>query len=127
MPKYLFTYEVEADNLEAAYDVAQDNLGCFKVEELFDPPPEGQDRISMASGCNPEGKPFVHYVWEGDTRKAQWTPDEARKHAMHLLHCAEAAEHDSCVFGFLVDELKLNRMQVAQVIGELRNFRRSDD
>ena len=126
MPKYLFSYEVEAGNLEDAYEIAQDNLGTFKVEELPDDPPDGRERISMASGCNPEGKPFVHYFWEGDTRKTQWTPEVARQHAMNLLHCAEAAEHDACVFGFLKNELKLDPLQVAQVIGELRNYRRDD-
>jgi len=37
MPCYRFTYEVEADNLATAYNIAADNVGCFDVEELETP------------------------------------------------------------------------------------------
>ena len=46
MPKYRFTYEVEADDLETAYAIAADNLGCFDVEEIepADPPKCGNHK-----------------------------------------------------------------------------------
>ena len=36
MPKFKFTYEVEADDIDQAYEIAGDNLGCFIAEELKD-------------------------------------------------------------------------------------------
>lgn len=35
MSKFRFSYEVEADNIDTAYEIAQDNLSCFNVEEIL--------------------------------------------------------------------------------------------
>lgn len=84
-------------------------------------PDEDDTRITMASGCNIDGKPFVHYHWA--EKKCQFSPEEARQHALALIHCAEAAEHDAAVFKFLQERLESSREQAAAVIGDLRNFR----
>jgi len=85
-----------------------------------------ESRISMASGCNAEGKPFVHYIWDSSQKKCQWTPEEAKQHALCLLQCAEAAEHDASVFGLLTKEMEFNKEDAARFIGNLRNHRRND-
>lgn len=77
--------------------------------------------ISMSSGCNPQGKPFVHYNW-GD-KKCQFSPEEARQHGLALIEVAEAAAHDAAVFNFLRQRLGLEPEQAAGMIGDLRNYR----
>ena len=75
----------------------------------------------MISGCNTEGDPFVRYEW-GDN-KCQFTPEDAREHALHLIHCSEAAESDASVYKFFRERLEASKEQAAHVIGDLRNFR----
>ena len=90
----------------------------YPPEELEE---QDEKTIWMISGCNTDGKPFVHYHW-GD-KKCQFSPEEARQHALHLLHCADAAESDAAVFSFVKKELKLSVEQAAAMIADLRNFR----
>jgi hypothetical protein len=84
-----------------------------------------EEKITMTSGVSPEGKPFVHYLW--DDKKCQWSPDEARQHALHLLAVAEAAEHDSCIFKFFRDKMDLDFAGAATVIADFRNYRSQID
>lgn len=80
-----------------------------------------ENTISMSSGVNPQGKPFVHYSW-GD-QKCQFTPDQARRHGLGLIEVAEAATHDAAVFNFLRKKLDLDQSQAAALIADLRNYR----
>ena len=85
-----------------------------------------EESIVMTSGVNQEGKPFVHYKWEGELRQAQWSPEEAKRHALGLLECAEAAIHDAAVFSMLTKDMELGVEEAAKFIGELRNHRREE-
>lgn len=85
------------------------------------------DRITMASGVNTSGKPFIHYTWVGQVRTTQWTPEEARIHGLALIECAEAAEHDAAVFNMLRSELELEPEQAAAFVAQLRNHRTKRD
>jgi hypothetical protein len=83
------------------------------------------EEIVMMSGVTSKGKPFVTYQWE--KLAAQWSPDEARKHALGLLAVAEAAEHDAITFQFLRDKTGLEIDAAGLMIADLRNYRRSED
>lgn len=79
-----------------------------------------EDFICLHSGVTQE-RGFVHLAWSGN--RAQFTPDEARTHAMRLLEAAEAAESDYMVLRLLRDRIGLDLPRAVQVIGDLRNFR----
>lgn len=85
------------------------------------------ETIFMTSGVNQEGKPFVRYTWQlGEEEKmvCQWTPEEAKQHALGLLKCAEAADHDAAVFSMLINGMEFDLESAAKFIAELRNHRR---
>ena len=78
--------------------------------------------ISMASGVSSKTLDgFVHYSW-GD-QKCQFTPDEARKHALGLLSIAEAAEKDSITTKFFVHEVGIPVEKAASMLQAMRNYR----
>lgn len=85
--------------------------------------------IVMTSGVNVQGKPFVHYTWRDGPedlhpKKTQWSPAEARAHALGLLHAAEAAEHDGAVYDFLREKLNVSDEVASCMLRDMRNFRR---
>lgn len=88
--------------------------------------PEGVGNIfvsSIVSGRTME--PLVEIQW-GD-RKAQVGLEEARNHALHILECAEAAESDAFVFGWLTRDIigtaEDERENFRQIIEEFKRFR----
>lgn len=79
--------------------------------------------LSIVSGRT--FKPLVEIVW-GD-RRIQMDLDEARKHALYIIECAEAAESDAFVFQWLTRDIigtaADDQENFKQVIGEFKNFR----
>lgn len=70
-------------------------------------------------------EPLVLITW-GD-QSGQLSPDEARQHALRILECAEAAESDAFVFGWLTRDIvgtaEDERENWDRIIGEFRKFR----
>lgn len=78
--------------------------------------------MQFTSGCNPEGKPFVHVAW-GD-QKQQLSPDQSRDLGRILFEVAEAAEMDATLFGWVAERFPtLELSQRAQFIADLRRHR----
>lgn len=82
----------------------------------------GDDFILLHNGLNSEGKGFIHLAW-GRELRIQFTPAEARQHALRLLEVAEAAESDAIVYRLLREEIGLDMQKATGVIGHLRQFR----
>jgi hypothetical protein len=82
-----------------------------------------EDFLILHSGVNLHGQGFVHQAWAG--LRAQFTPDQARAHALRLLEAAEAAESDQCVLALLEKDIGLDRNRAVQIIGTLRQYRNS--
>jgi hypothetical protein len=80
------------------------------------------EHIIIHPGLNAEGHGFVHMA-HGRELRAQFTPQEARDHALRLLEIAEAAESDAIVYRMLIDKVGLDRVRAVNVIADLRNFR----
>jgi hypothetical protein len=53
----------------------------------------------------------------------QWTPQDAREHALWLLACAEAAIHDAAMQRWLVLHMNLEPAVAAGAMSDLRRFR----
>ena len=89
-------------------------------EDTNDDDPAGV--IEIASGVSAfTGEGFVTLRWGTDA--AQFTPDAARRHALAILECAEAAESDAAVFAFLRAKLKLEPDVAVHMIAALREHR----
>ena len=67
-------------------------------------------------------KPYVTLRW-GD-EAGQFTPDEARAHAMVILECADAAVSDAFLFGFMTGRIGVGGADAGRVMAEFREFRK---
>ena len=67
------------------------------------------------------GEAVVEFTW-GDKR-AQLTCEEARKHALGVLECAEAAETDAFIVEFFHQELGMERDKAIGILRSFRSFR----
>jgi len=59
MKTFRFTYECEAEDIERAYEIAKDNVGCFDCEEIDDDGPMGLmeiPKIVWPSDVSKKGK-----------------------------------------------------------------------
>jgi len=84
----------------------------------------GDNFITMHSGVNHERQGFVHLAWGRESElRAQFTPAEARQHALSLLECAEAAETDSLLLRLLEEKVGVGLERAFAVIADLRNMR----
>lgn len=77
--------------------------------------------VTEAMVAYPDLEPIVVIRW-GD-RAAQMSPDEAREFGLHFIETAEAAEHDSSVCRYFIEEMKLTPGQTMTVLGSLRVHR----
>ena len=66
-------------------------------------------------------RPFIRVAWGEQT--GQWTPAEARQHALQVLEVAEAAEHDSVVVRWLRERVHVDVDRVGQMLKDLRHYR----
>jgi hypothetical protein len=74
---------------------------------------------SLVSSRTKEG--VVELNW-GD-KKAQFSPEEARKHALKILECADAAETDAFIVDFFVKRLGQKFEQSLRILQDFRAFR----
>lgn len=97
-----------------------------KLRHLLSTQLKSGDTLWMESGVNEHGKPFVQTRW-GD-QAGQLSPAEARQHGLRILECAEAAESDSAVIGFLTaeDGMNLSMDRAAPFLGIMREHRGGD-
>lgn len=68
------------------------------------------------------GEPFVH-VHLHRNAITQWTPDEARSHAMYVLDAAIVARLDQGYLAFLCDAIKLDQDVAIVAVDDLRRHR----
>jgi hypothetical protein len=74
---------------------------------------------SLVSRTTREG--VLEFTW-GENR-AQLSCQEAREHALGILECAEAAESDSFLVHFLMQELGLEFEKAVQIMASFRTYR----
>lgn len=74
---------------------------------------------SLVSRTTGEG--VVEFTW-GD-KQAQLTCEEARKHALGVLECAEAAETDAFIVEFFHQELGMERDKAIGILVSFRGYR----
>lgn len=74
------------------------------------------------SGINLKGEPFVQLFIE-DKIVCQFTPEQAREHAAHVLEAAEAAEQDAFMFKFFGTKVGTDARHAMMLIMEFRKFR----
>jgi len=68
------------------------------------------------------GAPLVELSW-GD-QAAQFTPDEARAHALRVLEVAEAADQDAFLMDFLLHKVGVVEIEKrAMVLNDFRAWR----
>jgi hypothetical protein len=84
-------------------------------------------RIGAVSGYGARTRlPYVDVTFEEQGRpelRYQIAPEEARRVALILLECAEAAEQDANFVRFMSGTVGLELGQVAQVLREFRGLR----
>jgi hypothetical protein len=86
----------------------------------------GEDFIAIHSGVGgPRRNGFVHLAWA--SLRAQFTPAQARAHALRVLEAAEAAESDAAVLKLLEVKIGLDTPRSLGIIADLRNFRDAGD
>ncbi len=67
--------------------------------------------------------PFVQVLVEAADFMAQMSPGEARGLALNLLQCADAAESDAFLIGFLRAKVGVEDEAVAGVLADFRKWR----
>jgi hypothetical protein len=84
-------------------------------------------RIGAVSGYGARTRlPYVDVTFEEQGRpelRYQISPEEARRVALILLECAEAAEQDGNLVRFLTGSVGVGLPQAAQVLREFRGLR----
>lgn len=75
---------------------------------------------TILSARNEQG--YVTLDWSGN--HCQLTPTEARQHALNILECAEAAETDQMLVGWLKKTMKLESLAGrCRALQDMREFR----
>jgi hypothetical protein len=87
----------------------------------------GTVRIGAVSGYGARTRlPYVDVTFEEAGRpelRYQISPEEARRVALILLECAEAADQDANLVRFLTGTVGVDLAQAAQVLQEFRQLR----
>jgi hypothetical protein len=73
-------------------------------------------------GVTGAGKAFLHVDCEGE-EPGQWTPKQAREHAMWVLESVAVADLDSGYLQTLVATVGSSRDTATQVVDDLANYR----
>jgi hypothetical protein len=82
----------------------------------------GEEEIHITSLVSSRTKEGVVQLNWGD-KKAQFSAEEARKHALRIIECAEAAETDAFIVDFFVKELNQEFNHAVRILVEFRAFR----
>lgn len=72
-----------------------------RLQHLLSKQLTGNYAMTMESGVNDKGQPFVTSRWGDEV--GQLTPDEVRQHAIKLVECASAAEFDAALVRALTE------------------------
>jgi hypothetical protein len=76
-------------------------------------------QIDLVPGVSASTRePFLHVRWHGDVI-GQWTVDDARGHALHLLESVQAADLDTAYLHLLVDRVHLDLNRATQLVHHL--------
>ena len=88
---------------------------------------EKSERVNVSSGYGARTRqPFVA-LQIGDRKPYQWSPAEARRVAILLLECAEAAEGDAFLVEWFIEEFELAPPQVGELLTKFRESRQRRD
>jgi hypothetical protein len=98
-----------------------DDLVCPECDELLIQMPRSVVAHSGIAIKDGRPKPFVHLAW--GSQRGQLVPEEIRQHALRLLECAEAAETDCYVMGWLITHMELEPHGAARMLEQFRKFR----
>lgn len=106
--------------LELPVDHAAETLNDLRKRR---PPADAQalQPIGLEPGVTTQGKPFL-VVSVGGHKIGQWTPGDARNHAMACLELAAAVPLDNAYFDFMTDDHVMPHQVARNVIGDLANF-----
>jgi hypothetical protein len=84
------------------------------------------DDLQMESGVSAKtGEPFMHLRW-GD-QAGQFSPQDARDHAMRIIDAAAASEFDAALVKALVNEMGLDHETAVRFLGLMREQRGGTD
>jgi len=84
------------------------------------------DDLQMESGVSSRtGEPFMHLRW-GD-QAGQFSPEEARQHALRIVDAAAASEFDAALVKALTGELGLDYGRAVAFLGIMREQRGGTD
>lgn len=78
------------------------------------------DTLYMEAGVNTAYEGFVHLAWRKE--RMQFTPADARQHALALLEIATAAEYEAAFMRWCRDKLDTDMEQAALLLMELRDY-----
>lgn len=113
------------DDLCSACKLSKNEIklsGPNKDHRPLAPENEGE-RVNVSSGYGARTKrPFVA-VQIGDRKPYQWSPDEARRVAVLLIECAEAADGDAFVVDWFTEQAGLAMPQIAPLLADFRASR----
>lgn len=90
-----------------------------------DRPPLDGDALTplgLEPSVNPEGKPFLVVSIAGE-KVGQWTPAEARGHALNVLEVVAAVDLDSAYYRLLRGIVGLDEHRARNIVSELGNHR----
>lgn len=79
--------------------------------------------LVLTPGVNPEGKPFLTVVVDGDERVGQWEIEQAQDHVRFALASVGAADLDRAYLLMLESQIELDRETAVSVVGDVMNFR----
>ena len=77
--------------------------------------------IKTTPGVNQRGEPFVEMRW--GSQSGQFTPDEARVFALHILECAEAANSDAAIYRVITKRMELSPHAAGTMLDAMREAR----
>ena len=84
------------------------------------------DDLQMESGVSAKtGEPFMHLRW-GD-QAGQFSPADARDHAMRIIDAAAASEFDAALVKALTTEMGLSYQEAVAFLGIMREQRGGTD
>jgi len=84
------------------------------------------DDLQMESGVSARtGEPFMHLRW-GD-QAGQFSPEDARAHALRILDAAAASEFDAALVKALTSEMELSHEDAVRFLGLIREARGGTD
>lgn len=79
--------------------------------------------LRFTPGVSQGHDPFIRVDIEGRANSFQWTPGEARQHALHVLDAVQAADLDSHYYRVLRSMVNLDEPRARAVVDAVGGFR----